>query len=145
MELNKLETQMLIDIYDADMTAGKSIKILDYELTEKDPKEKTQEGAFYLGKLQRLGFIDYDEEKAFICGGWQNTKYKNNVIMIWGERLHITPKGIELVEDAKKTTVQNFKEKGIDVAKGLGGVLKAEFNELFAKSVGECFKKITGQ
>jgi len=145
MELNKLETQILIDIYDSDMTVGKSIKIQDYELTEKDTKEKTHEVTFYLEKLKRLGFLSYDESRAFISGGWKNTKYKNNVIMIWGEQLHISPKGMELVEEAKKTTTQKFKEKGIDVAKGIGGIAKDEFNELFSKSIGECFKKITGQ
>ena len=66
MELNTLESEMLIDIYDADMLPGMSFEIENYKLTEEDPKEKKHEFAFYLGKLKRLGFVKYEEKEAFL-------------------------------------------------------------------------------
>jgi len=98
MELNILESDMLIDIYDADMLPGMSFEIENYKLIEEDPKGKRQEFAFYLGKLKRLGFIKYEEKEAFLKHGSLNTKYNNNVTLIYGNKIHIDSKGIKLVE-----------------------------------------------
>ncbi|MBU3191337.1 hypothetical protein K9O30_06830 [Clostridium bowmanii] len=98
MGLNELESQILIDIYEADMLPGMSFEIENYKLTEKDPKNKNQEFAFYLGKLKRLGFVKYEEKEAFLKAGIASTKYNNNVAMICEDKIHIDSKGIHLVE-----------------------------------------------
>ena len=98
MELNTLETEILIDIYDADMLPGMTFEIENYKLKEEDPKDKKQEFAFYLGKLKRLGFVKYEEKEAFLKGGTRSIKYSNNVTMICEDKIHIDSKGIKLVE-----------------------------------------------
>ena len=98
MNLNKLENEILIDIYDVDMWPGMSFEIQDYKLTEEDPKEKKQEFAFYLGKLKKLGLIKYEEKEAFLKAGSCSTKYNNNVDMICGDKIHIDYAGVKLVE-----------------------------------------------
>lgn len=99
MELNKIENQILIDIYDADMEPGMPFEIQNYILNEKDPKEKKQEFVYYLARLKELGFIKYEEDEAFINSGSCSAKYNNNVAMIYGDKIHIDSKGIELVEN----------------------------------------------
>ena len=69
MELGTLESEMLIDIYDADMLPEMPFEIENYNLIEKYPKEKKQEFAFYLKKLRRLGLIKYEEKEVFVKGG----------------------------------------------------------------------------
>ena len=98
MELNTLEGEMLIDIYDADMLPEMPFEIENYKLTEEDPKKKKQEFAFYLKKLKRLGLIKYEEKEIFVKGGSHSTKYNNNVTIICEEKIHIDSKGIKLVE-----------------------------------------------
>jgi len=98
MELNILESEMLIDIYDADMLPGMAFEIENYRLTEEDKKSRQQEFAFYLEKLKRLGFIKYEEKEAFLQVGSVNSKYNNNVAMIFEDKIHIDSKGIKLVE-----------------------------------------------
>ena len=98
MELNTIETEMLIDIYDADMMPGMTFNIENYKLKEEDPKEKKHEFAFYLGKLKKLGFVKYEEKEAFIKSGNRSTKYNNNVTNICEDKIHIDSKGIKLVD-----------------------------------------------
>ncbi len=98
MELNTLESEMLIDIYDADMLPGMSFEIENYNLTEEDSKDKKQEFASYLGKLKKLGFVKYEEKEAFVKCGSRSPKYNNNVVMICEDKIHIDSKGIKLVE-----------------------------------------------
>ena len=74
MELNTLEREMLIDIYDADNLPGMSFEIENYQLTEEDEKDKRQEFAFYLGILKKSGFIKYKEDEAFSKSGTKATK-----------------------------------------------------------------------
>lgn len=136
MELSKLEIQILIDIYESDMSAKESIKPMDYELTEPNPDDRSKEFAFYLAKLKILYLIEYDESRAFICGGWINQKYKNNVIMVWGEHIHITRYGIELVSKLRKRTTEQPDEEGSEEDK---------LNELFTKNAEDYLKKMTGQ
>lgn len=116
---------------------------MNYELTEGSPDGKKQEFAFYLAKLKRLHLIKYDEDRAFICGGFRHPKYKNNVVMIWGEYIHLTSLGIKLVEDAKKSATEQFKEKEIGGTSREGEADKDEFNELFVKSMDEYLKRIS--
>jgi len=99
MELSTLESEMLIDIYDADMMLEMPFEIENYKLTEEDPKEKKQEFAFYLNKLKKLGLVKYEEKEAFVKGGSRSTKYNNNnVTIICEDKIHIDLKGIKLVE-----------------------------------------------
>ena len=98
MELNTLENEMLIDIYDADMLPGMPFEIENYKLTEEDPKEMKQEFAYHLGKLKRMGFVKYEEKEVFLKGGSRSTKYNNNVAIICEDNIHIDFKGIKLVE-----------------------------------------------
>jgi len=98
MKLNKLEIEMVIDIYDADMLPGMPFEIENYKLTEEDPKKKKQEFAFYLGILKKLGYVKYEEKEAFLKDGMRSTKYNNNVAMIYEDKIHIDSKGINLVE-----------------------------------------------
>ena len=103
MELNKLEIQILKDIYDVDMNGREPIKVQDYELTEINLREKTQEFNFYLSKLQKLNFINYDESKAFTHGGQTNIKYNNNACQFWGDSLQISPNGIKKVIETRQS------------------------------------------
>jgi len=102
MELSKLENQMVIDIYDADMLPGMSFEIQNYKLNEQDPKDKKQEFAYYLGKLKKLGFIKYEEKEAFSKGESLSAKYNNSVRVVREDKIHIDYKGIKLVEGDKK-------------------------------------------
>ena len=98
MELSTLESEMLIDIYDADMFPQMPFEIENYNLIESEQKKKKQEFAFYLKNLRRLELIKYDENEAFEKGGSRSTKYNNNVTSICGEKIHIDSKGLKLVE-----------------------------------------------
>ncbi|WP_291633559.1 hypothetical protein [Clostridium sp.] len=98
MKLNTLESQMVIDIYDADMLPEMLFEIENYKLTEGEDKRKKQEFAFHLEKLKKLGFIKYEEKEAFLKEGIRSTKYNNNVAMIYENKIHIDSKGINLVE-----------------------------------------------
>ncbi|MEK6263484.1 MAG: hypothetical protein N2B06_01675 [Clostridium sp.] len=110
MELNTLEREMLIDIYDADNLPGMSFEIENYKLTEEDEKEKNQEFAFYLGKLKKLGFIKYKEDDAFSKSGIRSIKYNNNVTIVYEEKVHIDYKGTKLVELYNYNNAESQKE-----------------------------------
>jgi len=103
MKLSKLEKELIIDIYDADMSPGMSFEIQNYKLEENDPKDKKQEFAFHLGKLKRLGFIKYEEKEAFLKGGSHSIKYNNNVKRVCEDKIHIDSEGIKLVEEGKNS------------------------------------------
>lgn len=98
MELNTLESEMLIDIYDADMMPEMPFEIENYRLIEEESEKKRQEFAFHIKKLKMLGLIKYEEREAFLKGGSRSTKYSNNLTIICMEKIHIDSKGIKLVE-----------------------------------------------
>ena len=98
MGLSELESEMLIDIYDADMLPEMPFEIENYKLIEEGEIKKTQEFAFYLRELKKLGFVRYEENEAFLKSGSRSTKYNNNVTMIREDKIHIDSKGIKLVE-----------------------------------------------
>ena len=98
MELNTLESEMLIDIYDNDMQPDMPFEIENYRLIEEDPKKKIQEFASYLKKLKTLGLIKYEEREAVVKGGSRSTKYNNNITIIYEDKIHIDSKGLKLVE-----------------------------------------------
>ena len=116
MQLNRLESEMLIDIYDADMLPEMPFEIKNYILTEKDPKNKILEFAFYLKKLKRLGLIKFEEKEVFTKIGSLITKYNNNVIRIYEDKVHIDSKGIKLVERYIYNNSE-IQENLIDIAK----------------------------
>ncbi|MGH4117501.1 hypothetical protein [Clostridium sp.] len=110
MELNTLEREILIDIYDADNLPGMSFEIEDYKLTEEDEIQKKQEFAFYLGRLKKLGYIKYKDDEAFSKSGIRSAKYNNNVTIVNEDKIHIDSKGIKLVELYNYNTTENQKE-----------------------------------
>ena len=112
MELSMLESEMLIDIYDADMMLEMPFEIENYKLIEEDPKEQKQEFASYLSKLKKLGLVKYEEKEAFVKGGSHSTKYNNNVTTIFEDKIHIDIKGIKLIERYNYSNLE-FKEKDI--------------------------------
>ncbi|MBU3113827.1 hypothetical protein [Clostridium lacusfryxellense] len=107
MELNTIESEMLIDIYDADMMPEMPFEIGNYRLIEEDPEKKIQEFAYRLKKLKMLGLVKYEERDAFIKGGSRSAKYNNNVTTICGDKIHINSKGIKLVEGYKYSNSEN--------------------------------------
>lgn len=142
MKLCKLEMKILIDIYDSEMSNKETINLMNYELIKHDPRKKEQEFAFYLTELKNAHLVTYDEDKAFSCGGWRSPKYNNNVLIVWGKDVHISPIGIKLVEDTKKSTVKNLRKRGVEVSKGRA--VSDEFNELFVKNVTDYLNKMVG-
>ncbi|MGH4139746.1 hypothetical protein [Clostridium sp.] len=102
MELSKLENQIVMDIYDADMSPGMSFEIQNYKLDEQDPKDRKQEFAYHLVKLKRLGLIKYEEKEAFLKGGSISAKYNNSVRVVREDKIHIDYEGIKLVEEDKR-------------------------------------------
>lgn len=110
--LNKIEVQILMDVYEMDINNGPRINSLKYDLIEADERERKYEIASYLLKMQRLGYINI-EQGAFVTGGNINIKYRNNVLMYFDEKLHITEKGIAYVDEIKKQYLikQKLKEK----------------------------------
>ncbi|MCY6485901.1 hypothetical protein OW763_16440 [Clostridium aestuarii] len=137
MELNTIETQILLDVYEADINFKEQININNYTLNETDKKERKHEFAAYLLKLKRLKYIDFDEEKTFIKGGCQSPKYHTNVIMFWTEYIHITEKGIKCVENIKKTVLEKSKEELID----WGSKVYGEIKDWGTKTIAEIFIK----
>lgn len=137
MKLNELETQILLDIYEMDINHGPRINMNNYELKEAVEKEKRQEFVSYLQKLKRFEYIEYEEDNAFRLGGIRSTKYRTNVCMIWSDEIHISKKGIELVEEIKKTVLEKIKEKS---SKGLK-VVYEEAKEWGTKTIAEIFTK----
>ena len=99
MELSILENEMLIDIYDDEMMPEMPFEIENYRLTEEEPQNQKQEFAFHLMRLKMLRLIKYEEGEAFVKAGNLNTKYKNNVTIIYEDKIHIDSKGIKLVEE----------------------------------------------
>jgi len=145
MELCKLEIKILIDIYNNETSAKKAINLMNYELTKLDPRKKEKEFAFYLSELKKMNLVTYDEDKAFSCGGCRSPIYNNNVLIVWGENIHISPIGIKLVEDTKKSTVKKSKEKGNDISKVQSEVSKDGFNELLVKNLVGYLNTINGE
>jgi len=112
MELNTLETEMLIDIYDSFMMPEMPFEIENYILIEEDPQKKRQEFAFYLRKLKKLALIKFEEKEVFVKSGNHSTKYNNNITIIYGDKIYIDSKGIKLVERYKYSHSE-IKEKYI--------------------------------
>ncbi|MCY7487584.1 hypothetical protein [Paenibacillus alvei] len=71
-----------------------------YLLEESSKEEQTFELtlAYYILELENAGLIK-GGKGAFATGGKMHHKYKNNVRIIWFDRLLITPKGVRLAQD----------------------------------------------
>lgn len=112
--LNEVEIKILSDIYELNMNAKEIPEIDSYNLIEKDNsnyKEKWSEFSHYLIKLRSLGYIQFPET-IFISGGWQNQKYKNNVIsIVHFEKIKIRDNGIEFVEKLRETSSDKVKNE----------------------------------
>lgn len=139
MELRQIEVQILLDIYEMDLNNEPTINKNDYELTERDNQTKTKEFAMYLIKLKRHGYIDFDEHKTFLTGGIINEKYKNNVLLIYPEKIQIKDKGIECAENIKKTVAEKMKDESKDIAKKI----YYEIKDFTTKTIAEYFIGLT--
>ena len=98
MKLNSIESEILIDIYDADMLPEMPFEIENYNLIEEDQKKKRQEFSFYLKKLKGLALIKYEEKEVFVNKTKYNNNNNNNNVKIIYDKIHIDSKGIKLVE-----------------------------------------------
>jgi hypothetical protein len=136
--LDKIDTCILIDLYEFEFNGGEKINQSNYELQEVDPRLKKQELAWHLSRLERFGYIEY-QGQAFITGGQLNRKYNNNVIMIWAEAIHIKEKGIEYVQEVKKTVLDKLKEEG----KGIASKVYEELKDWGTKAIAEYFVSLT--
>jgi len=103
MELNKIEKQILIDIYEFDINHEKTIKRINYELVETNNHEKNQEFASYLLNLKRLKYIEFDEKATLFIGGQNSLKYYTCYCMFRTQNIHIKEKGIEFVKEVLKS------------------------------------------
>jgi hypothetical protein len=87
--LNEVEKTVLEFLHDRDTKlTGETSPNLNSLLSDGKP-----ELAFYLSRLEENGLIKTNGD-AFGYGGILNTKYRNNVAIIWFEKIKITNKGI---------------------------------------------------
>lgn len=102
--LNHIEKKILDSIYskDYDKDFEMEININDFPLTENDNQLKTHEAGYYLERLKRLNYLDF-KDKVFIRADGTNQKYKNNIIIIWWDDIHISYKGKKYVEEYRKS------------------------------------------
>ncbi|KJS18725.1 MAG: hypothetical protein VR72_21130 [Clostridiaceae bacterium BRH_c20a] len=109
--LSKTEKKILFDLYDSQINNCFDIKIhpQNYELSEKDSRSRMQELVYYIKKLDRLGYIDTQNDFIY-TGGDKHQKYENNAILIMQNKIHISFKGRLFVEEARKTTKDRISE-----------------------------------
>ncbi len=143
MELKEIEIQILLDIYEMDINIGKKIEYDNYELTEEHFSERKQEFANYLLRLKSFNYIDFDEEKVFIKAGIRSTKYKTNVISIQPEQIHITEKGINYINEIKKTVFDKAKDRIKGESKDIMDKVGCELKDFASKTIAEYFVRLT--
>lgn len=96
MELESVEVDMLMGIYEMDKNNRSTISMKDYPLEEDNFFEQKQEFYSHLNNLRRLHYIEF-QDKDFIFGGQLSRKYGTNVQIISCDRIRITGKGISYV------------------------------------------------
>lgn len=94
--IDDLDIRLLKALYELNFNFGKKLIIKELGF------ESTQHAAYLLFKIQKLGYIDFDERKAFITGGIKHEKYNNNVVVIWAEEIDILEKGIQEIKNICK-------------------------------------------
>jgi hypothetical protein len=115
MELiNELQKRILSDIYDMEFNKGQDIIHIDYGLAEENNRYAAVQGlVFYIEQLRRLGYLNIEynpDNKYYMSGGGVHSEYKNNVIQIWSDKVHLSDKGIEYIIESRKTKKDKFKE-----------------------------------
>lgn len=112
--LGEIENKILDSIYCRDYEKDFDIKINTncFPLTENDENKKSHEAGYYLERLRRLNYLDF-KDKALIRADGEDPKYKNNIIMIWWEDIHISYKGKRYVEEYRK----NLSDKILESSK----------------------------
>lgn len=94
MEFNNVEKEILKAIYKKDTDGGK-VNFDELALTH-EGKKRNYELGFYLLKLERFGYLRFDGD-PFTKGGKPDEDYNNNIIMTWFDKIYITEKGIDAV------------------------------------------------
>ncbi|CRK83316.1 hypothetical protein [Neobacillus massiliamazoniensis] len=90
--LNELDIKILIALYQMHLTYGNKLNFSELGF------ENYQHVAYHLNKLRNLDYIHFNENDVYHTGELNHEKYKNNVVMIWFEKIEIAFKGIEEVE-----------------------------------------------
>lgn len=90
--LDELDLKILKGLYNLNFNHGQKLNFTELGF------ESNQHAAYHLYKLQKLSYINFDEERSFTKGGRKHEKYHNNVLTIWSENFNILEKGIEEVK-----------------------------------------------
>ncbi|MNW58006.1 hypothetical protein D3C74_358470 [compost metagenome] len=82
----------------SNLCVGEKISLDDFVgLLEEQGKERWNELGKYVFDLEKRGYIKIPAG-AVDTGGKVNSKYDNNVCLIYFEKLRLTPKGVRTVE-----------------------------------------------
>jgi len=128
-ELKDIEKQILYLLYrrDVEDDFGLKINISSLNLQESDSSLKTMEAAYHLNKLKELRYIEIGyHPKAFLTGGDDDNKYRNNVILIMWENIKLSNKGRLFVVEDRKTLFDKFKLIITNFFKDMGNELRSK-------------------
>ena len=136
--LNSIEVTILDYLYKRDYENNLELVISNsiLPLIETDVQQQSKEVGFYLEKLKRLNYLEF-EGNPFTSGGRSDSKYRNNIIMIWWDKIHITYKGRLLIEEIR----QGFWDK---VLKGVNNFIRDIVIEIRNKVVSHTATFILG-
>lgn len=125
--LSKIEIQILDDIYKKDYENNLDLKIsIDLlPLNETNNDFKVKEAGYYLERLKRLNYLQF-KEKALLRGGGDESKYNNNIHMIWWEDIYITYKGKRFIEEVRKSNWARVKESSKEFIKDIGKEMRSK-------------------
>lgn len=86
----------------SDLSVGKVSELSNFTdlLDTEDMSERVSELASYIKRLEEEGYV-HTSRQTFIEGGRLNSKYGNNVKIIYFDKIELTRKGINLVESGK--------------------------------------------
>lgn len=102
--LNEIDMNILnklfIREFEAELNETFNYNIVPLKETESDKRIK--EIGYYLERLKRWNYIEYDSD-PFTRGGQKDSIYKNNILMICWDKIHITYKGKVLIEESRKS------------------------------------------
>lgn len=101
--MNDLEKDILRAFYEFNKRLRKRPPIPgEFNLENKGTKREKHEYAYYLLKLKKEGYLNFDETKTIIPGGKRDEVYLNSVAYFIPDKIEITDKVESLFE--KKTT-----------------------------------------
>ena len=116
--LSKIEIEILDKLYSKEYELDFSIKLNSSIFELSGDASPNQEIGFYLERLKRLNYLDY-EEKALTRGGQGDNKYQSNVINIWWDDIHISYKGKKYIADRRLTVLDKVGRSFLQFAKDI--------------------------